>query len=56
MEESGFKGFDAMQWYAWSVRRACRPTLSSRLDETQVAVLKLPTGERLAAEAVDRCR
>jgi tripartite-type tricarboxylate transporter receptor subunit TctC len=54
MEEVGFKGFDAMQWYG-SVGPAGMPAdIVHRLNETQVAVLKAPDlAEKLAAEAVD---
>ena len=54
MEEVGFKGFDAMQWYG-SVGPAGLPAdVVRRLNETQVAVLKAPDlAERLAAEAVE---
>ena len=54
MEEIGFKGFDAMQWYG-SVGPAGIPAnIVQRLNETQVAVLKAPDlAEKLAAEAVE---
>ncbi|MGZ5250680.1 MAG: Bug family tripartite tricarboxylate transporter substrate binding protein [Caldimonas sp.] len=54
MEELGFKGFDAMQWYG-SVGPAGLPAdVVRRLNEAQVAVLKAPDlAERLAAEAVE---
>jgi len=54
MEEAGFKGFDAMQWYG-SVGPAGLPAdVVRRLNETQVAVLKAPDlAEKLAAEAVE---
>ena len=54
MEEVGFKGFDAMQWYG-SVGPAGMPVdIVRRLNETQVAVLKSPDlAEKLAAEAVE---
>ena len=54
MEEVGFKGFDAMQWYG-SVGPAGIPAdVVRRLNETQVAVLKAPDlAEKLAGEAVD---
>ena len=54
LEESGFKGFDAMQWYG-SVGPAGMPAdVVKRLNETQVAVLKDPElRERLAVEAVE---
>jgi tripartite-type tricarboxylate transporter receptor subunit TctC len=54
MEEVGFKGFDAMQWYG-SVGPAGMPAdVVRRLNETQVAVLKTPDlAEKLASEAVE---
>ena len=54
MEEVGFKGFDAMQWYG-SVGPAGMPAdIVKRLNETQVAVLKAPDlAEKLAGEAVE---
>lgn len=54
MDEVGFKGFDAMQWYG-SVGPAGLPAdIVRRLNETQVAVLKAPDlAEKLSAEAVE---
>jgi tripartite-type tricarboxylate transporter receptor subunit TctC len=54
MEELGFKGFDAMQWYG-SVGPAGIPAdVVRRLNETQVSVLKAPDlAEKLASEAVE---
>jgi tripartite-type tricarboxylate transporter receptor subunit TctC len=54
MEEAGFKGFDAMQWYG-SVGPAGMPAdVVKRLNETQVAVLKDPDlREKLSVEAVE---
>ncbi|MDQ6638216.1 MAG: tripartite tricarboxylate transporter substrate binding protein [Pseudomonadota bacterium] len=54
LEESGYHGFDAMQWYG-SVGPAGIPAdVVRRLNETQVAVLKDPElRERLAIEAVE---
>ncbi len=54
MDEIGFKGFDAMQWYG-SVGPAGIPAdVVRRLNETQVAVLKAPDlAEKLAGEAVE---
>jgi tripartite-type tricarboxylate transporter receptor subunit TctC len=54
MEEVGFKGFDAMQWYG-SVGPAGLPAdVVRRLNESQVAVLKAPDlAEKLASEAVE---
>ena len=54
LEESGFKGFDAMQWYG-SVGPAGLPAdIVRRLNESQVAVLRDPElRERLSVEAVE---
>ena len=54
MEEIGFKGFDAMQWYG-SVGPAGMPAdIIERLNESQIATLKLPEmREKLAIEAVE---
>ena len=54
LEESGFKGFDAIQWYG-SVGPAGMPAdVVRHLNETQVAVLKDPDlRERLSVEAVE---
>jgi tripartite-type tricarboxylate transporter receptor subunit TctC len=54
LEESGFKGFDAIQWYG-SVGPAGVPAdVVRHLNETQVAVLKDPElRERLSVEAVE---
>jgi tripartite-type tricarboxylate transporter receptor subunit TctC len=54
MEEIGFKGFDAMQWYG-SVGPAGLPAdIVRRLNEAQVEVLKAPDlAEKLASEAVE---
>src|SRR5512133_862539 len=54
MEELGFKGFDAMQWYGSVGPAGMSPDVVKRLNETQVAVLKAPDlAEKLAAEAVE---
>jgi tripartite-type tricarboxylate transporter receptor subunit TctC len=54
LEELGFKGFDAMQWYG-SVGPAGMPAdIVKQLNEAQVAVLKSPDmREKLAVEAVE---
>jgi tripartite-type tricarboxylate transporter receptor subunit TctC len=54
LEESGFSGFDAMQWYG-SVGPAGIPAdVVRHLNETQVATLRDPElRERLAVEAVE---
>jgi tripartite-type tricarboxylate transporter receptor subunit TctC len=54
LEESGLKGFDAMQWYG-SVGPAGIPSdVVKRLNETQVAALKDPElREKLSVEAVE---
>jgi tripartite-type tricarboxylate transporter receptor subunit TctC len=54
MEEVGFKGFDAMQWYGSVGPAGLPPDIVRRLNETQVAVLKSPDmSEKLASEAVE---
>ena len=54
MEEAGFKGFDAMQWYGSVGPAGMAPDVVKRLNETQVAVLKSPDlAEKLAGEAVE---
>jgi tripartite-type tricarboxylate transporter receptor subunit TctC len=54
LEEVGFKGFDAMQWYG-SVGPAGIPAdIVRRLNEAQVTVLKSPDlAEKLSSEAVE---
>jgi len=54
MEELGFKGFDAMQWYGSVGPAGISADILKRLNETQVATLKLPEmREKLAIEAVE---
>ena len=54
MDEVGFKGFDAMQWYGSVGPAGITPDVVKRLNETQVAVLKSPDlADKLAAEAVE---
>lgn len=54
MDELGFKGFDAMQWYGTVGPAGMPADIVRRLNETQVAVLKLPDlAEKLAGEAVE---
>jgi len=54
MEELGFKGFDAMQWYGTVGPLGIPADIVKRLNETQVATLKLPEmREKLAIEAVE---
>jgi tripartite-type tricarboxylate transporter receptor subunit TctC len=54
MEEVGFKGFDAMQWYGSVGPAGLSADVVRRLNETQVAVLKAPDlAEKLAGEAVE---
>ena len=54
MEEAGFKGFDAMQWYGTVGPAGMAPDVVKRLNETQVAVLQSPDlSEKLAGEAVE---
>ena len=54
LEESGFKGFDAMQWYGSVGPAGMADDIVRRLNETQVAVLRDPElRERLSVEAVE---
>jgi tripartite-type tricarboxylate transporter receptor subunit TctC len=54
MEEIGFKGFDAMQWYGCVGPAGMPPDVVKRLNETLVAVLRAPDlAEKLASEAVE---
>jgi tripartite-type tricarboxylate transporter receptor subunit TctC len=54
MEEVGFKGFDAMQWYGCVGPAGMPADIVKRLNETLVAVLKAPDlAEKLAGEAVE---
>ncbi len=54
MEELGFKGFDAMQWYGTVGPAGMPADIVKRLNETQIATLKLPEmREKLAIEAVE---
>ena len=54
LEESGFKGFDAMQWYGSVGPAGIADDVVRRLNETQVAVLRDPElRERLSVEAVE---
>jgi tripartite-type tricarboxylate transporter receptor subunit TctC len=53
MEEAGFKGFDAMQWYGCVGPAGIPADVVKRLSDTLVAVLKAPDlAEKLASEAV----
>jgi tripartite-type tricarboxylate transporter receptor subunit TctC len=54
LDESGFKGFDAMQWYGTVGPAGLPPDIVRRLSEAQVAVLKdHELREKLAVEAVE---
>ncbi len=54
LEESGFQGFDAMQWYGSVGPAGIADDVVRRLNETQVAVLRDPElRERLSVEAVE---
>ena len=54
LEESGFKGFDAMQWYGTVGPAGMPAEIVGKLNESQVAVLREPDlRERLAVEAVE---
>jgi tripartite-type tricarboxylate transporter receptor subunit TctC len=54
LQEVGFQGFDAMQWYGSVGPAGIAPEIVHRLNETQVEVLKAPDlAEKLASEAVE---
>jgi tripartite-type tricarboxylate transporter receptor subunit TctC len=54
LEESGFKGFDAMQWYGSVGPAGIADDIVRRLNETQVAVLRDPElRDKLSVEAVE---
>ena len=54
MEQAGFKGFDAMQWYGSAGPANMPADIVKRLNDTQVQVLKDPElREKLAVEAVE---
>ena len=54
LEESGFKGFDAMQWYGSVGPAGIADDVVRRLNETQVAVLRDPElRDKLSVEAVE---
>ncbi|HEX4325378.1 MAG TPA: tripartite tricarboxylate transporter substrate binding protein [Burkholderiales bacterium] len=54
MEEVGFKGFDAMQWYGSAGPAGLPAAVVQHLNETQVEVLKAPDlAEKLSSEAVE---
>ncbi len=53
LEEAGFKGFDAMQWYGVSGPAGLPQPLVRQLNETLASVLRAPDlAEKLSAEAV----
>ena len=54
MEQAGFKGFDAMQWYGSAGPAGMPAEVVKRLNETQVQVLRDPElREKLSVEAVE---
>src|SRR3954466_15315823 len=54
MEELGFKGFDAMQWYGCVGPAGLPADVVKRLNETLIATLKASDfAEKLSSEAVD---
>jgi tripartite-type tricarboxylate transporter receptor subunit TctC len=54
LEEAGFKGFDAMQWYGSVGPAGMADDVVRRLNDTQVAVLRDPElREKLSVEAVE---
>ncbi len=53
LDEAGFKGFDAMQWYGVSGPAGLPQPLVRQLNETLASVLRAPDlAEKLSAEAV----
>ena len=54
MEEVGFKGFEALQWYGCVGPAGMPADVVRRLNETQQSILKAPDlAERLSGEAVE---
>jgi tripartite-type tricarboxylate transporter receptor subunit TctC len=54
LDEAGFKGFDAMQWYGSVGPAALADDVVRKLNETQVAVLRDPElRDKLSVEAVE---
>ena len=54
LEELGYKGFDAMQWYGTVGPAGMPPEIVKQLNDTLAQVLKLPElREKLAVEAVE---
>lgn len=54
MEEVGFKGFDAMQWYGSAGPAKMPADVVKRLSESLIEVLKAPDmNEKLSSEAVE---
>jgi tripartite-type tricarboxylate transporter receptor subunit TctC len=54
LDEAGFKGFDAMQWYGVVGPAGMPPAVVKQLNDTLAAVLKAPDlREKLAIEAVE---
>ena len=54
LDESGFKGFDAQQWYGVVGPAGMPPAIVKQLNETLAVVLKAPEfRERLSVEAVE---
>ena len=54
LNESGFKGFDAMQWYGVVGPAGMPPAVVKQLNETLAQVLKAPDlREKLSVEAVE---
>lgn len=54
LDESGFKGFDAMQWYGVVGPAGMPPAIVKQLNESLNQVLRLPDmREKIASEAVE---
>ena len=54
LDESGFKGFDAMQWYGVMGPASLPPSVVKQLNETLNQVLKMPDmRDKMSVEAVE---
>lgn len=54
LDESGFKGFDAQQWYGVMGPAGMAPAITRQLNESLATVLKMPDlREKLSIEAIE---
>jgi tripartite-type tricarboxylate transporter receptor subunit TctC len=54
LDESGFKGFDAQQWYGVVGPAGMPPAIVKQLNETLATVLRAPDmREKLSVEAIE---